>query len=112
MISLNQCNFIGNLGADIELRYMPDGTATTTFSIGVADDYKDKSTGAKVEQTEWVRISAYGKKAEICAEYLKKGSKIFVTGKQHTRNWEENGVTRYTTEIRLDRMQMLDKKPE
>lgn len=108
---LNQCNFIGRLGRDPELRYTPGGDAVCNFSIAVGGDYtKD---GQKIEETEWVRISAFGKKAEVCGEYLTKGSKIFVTGRMRTRKWQDKeGVERHTTEILMDTMQMLDSKPQ
>ena len=110
--SLNQCNFIGNLGRDVELRYLPSGQAVASFSIAVSDDYKDKD-GNKVEQTEWVRISAFGKLGEICGQYLQKGSKIFVSGRMKTRKWQaQDGTDRYSTEIVASEMQMLDSRTE
>lgn len=108
MISLNQCNFIGNLGDDVEKKAMPNGKSVVNFSIAVANDYtKD---GQKVEQTEWVRIVAFDKLADICGLYLKKGSKVFVTGRQQTRSWEQDGIKRYMTEIVISNMQMLDSR--
>ncbi len=109
--SLNLCQFIGNLGQDPETRYLPSGGAVTNFSIAVADDYKDKNTGQKVEQTEWVRCSCFGKLAEIAGEYLKKGSKVYVSGKMKTRKWQgQDGQDRYSTEINVSDMQMLDSR--
>lgn len=105
---LNQCNFIGRLGKDIEIRYMPSGSAVANFSIAVSDDYtKD---GQKVDQTEWVKIVAFNKLAEICEKYLKKGSKVFVSGRFKTRMYEQDNVKKYTTEIVCETMQMLDTK--
>ena len=106
---LNQCNFIGRLGAAPELRYTPQGAAVCSFTIAVGDDYKNKD-GQKVEQTEWVRIVAFNRLAEIIEEYCRKGSKVFVTGKMKTRSWEQDGVKRYATEIVAAEFQMLDSK--
>jgi single-strand DNA-binding protein len=106
---LNKCQFIGRLGQDVELRHMPNGTAVASLSLAVGDDYKDKQ-GNKVEQTEWVRVSAFSKLAEVMAEYLKKGSKVYIEGKMKTRKWDKDGQTHYTTEIIAENMQMLDSK--
>lgn len=103
---LNKCQFIGRLGKDVEIRYTPSGTACASFSLAVGDDYKDKS-GRKVEQTEWVKISAFDKLAEIMNQYLKKGSLIYIEGKMKTRSYEKDGVKVYSTEIIADQMQML-----
>jgi single-strand DNA-binding protein len=109
---LNQCNFIGRLGRDPEVRYMPSGDAMVEFSIAVGGDYTDKS-GNKQEETEWVNVTAFGKKAEIVGEYLHKGSKIFVTGRLKTRKWQDKeGNDRYKTGVVMDTMQMLDNKPQ
>lgn len=102
---LNQCSFIGRLGKDPETRYMPNGDATTSFSIAVGWKSKDK------EGTEWVNIVTFGKLAEICSDYLKKGAQVFVQGRFRTREWEKDGVKRYSTEIIADQMQMLGGKP-
>lgn len=112
--SLNQCSFIGNLGKDPEVRYLPSGGAVTSFSIAVADDYKDKQTGQMVEQTEWVPVTMYGKLAEIAGEYLRKGSKVFIQGKFKTRKYQDKqtGADRYSTSVVADTMQMLDSKPQ
>lgn len=80
-----------------------------SFTIAVGDDYKNKD-GQKVEQTEWVRIVAFNRLAEIIEEYCRKGSKVFVTGKMKTRSWEQDGIKRYATEIVASEMQMLDSK--
>jgi single-strand DNA-binding protein len=108
---LNRCTFIGRLGKDPEIRYMPNGTGVANMTIAVGDDYKDKNTGEKVEQTEWVRLSLFGKQAENAVEYLKKGSKIYVEGKFKTRSYEKDDVTHYVTEIQVQSFQMLDSKP-
>ena len=99
---LNQCNFIGRLGADPETRYAPSGDAICNFRIAVGWKTKEK------EGAEWVRVSTFGKLAEICGKYLKKGSQVFISGKMSTRKWQDKeGRDQYTTEIRADQMQML-----
>ena len=98
---LNQCNFIGRLGADPEMRYMPSGEPICNFRIAVGWKTKDK------EGAEWVSITAFSKLAEICGQYLKKGSQVFVSGRMKTDEYEKDGVKRYTTKIIADRMQML-----
>jgi len=111
--SLNLCQFIGNLGKDVEIRATQGGKAVANFSIAVADGYRDKQTGENVDQTEWVRCVAFDKLAEICGQYLHKGSKVHVQGRMKTRKWQDqNGQDRFTTEIALEGMQMLDGKPE
>ena len=106
MASLNQCNFIGNVGK-IETRYLPSGECITNLSLAVNDKYKDKY-GQVVEHTEWVRVSFFGKLAEIAAQYVKKGDPLYVSGSMRTRKYsDKEGVERYATEIRGDRMQML-----
>jgi len=110
MASVNKCIFIGNLGKDPEIRYLPSGEAVANFSIACSETWTDK-LGAKQEQTEWVRISAFGKTAEIAGEYLKKGSQVYIEGRMQTRKWtDKENQERYTTEIRCDRMQMLGGK--
>jgi single-strand DNA-binding protein len=106
---LNRCEFIGRLGQDPETRYMPNGSAVTNITIAVGDDYKDKQ-GNKVEQTEWVRVSAFQNLAEVMGKYLKKGSKVYIAGKMKTRKYEQDGVTKYATEIHASDMYMLDSK--
>jgi single-strand DNA-binding protein len=105
--SINLCTFIGNLGRDPEVRYMPNGDAVANYSIACTDSFKDKA-GAKQERTEWVRIVQYGKGAEVAGQYLKKGAAVYVQGRMQTRKWtNKEGVDQYTTEIIADRMQML-----
>jgi single-strand DNA-binding protein len=107
MASVNKCIFIGNLGRDPEIRYMPSGDAMANFSIACTDSFKGKS-GEKQERTEWVRIVMFGKQAEIAGEYLKKGSSVYIEGRMQTRKWtNKEGQEQYTTEIVADRMQML-----
>lgn len=112
MASVNKWIGIGNLGRDPEMRYLPDGTAVASLAVACTDKFKDKS-GQMVEQTEWVRVGFFGKTAEVCGQYLKKGSQVYIEGSIRTRKWQDkDGQDRYTTEIRGDRMQMLGGKPE
>lgn len=111
-MSLNKTTLIGHLGADPEIRYMPDGTATATVSVATTDKWKDKTTKEPKEKTEWHRVVFFGKLAEVVGEYVKKGSQIYVEGKLRTRKWKDNkDIERYTTEIVANELQMLDKKP-
>jgi single-strand DNA-binding protein len=107
MASVNKVILIGNLGRDPEVRYLPSGDAVANFSIATTDKWKDKN-GDMQEQTEWHRIAFFGRQAEICGEYLRKGSSVYVEGRLQTRKWtDKDGNERTTTEIRGDRMQML-----
>jgi single-strand DNA-binding protein len=110
MKDLNQCNFIGRLGQDVELKYTASGSAVANLSLACQDDYNDKASGNKIEATNWIRVVMFGKLAEITNQYAGKGSKIFVSGKQVTRTWDKNGTTMYTTEIVANEMQLLDPK--
>lgn len=103
---LNQCSFIGRLGAEPETRYTASGDPICSFRIAVGWKSKDK------EGAEWVSLTAFGKLAEICSQYLKKGSKVFVQGRMKTEDYEKDGIKRYSTKIMMDNMQMLDSKPE
>lgn len=110
MSDLNRCDFIGRLGQDPELRYTKDGKAVANLSLAVSETWKDKQ-GQKQEKTEWVRVSAFGRLAEIMGEYLRKGSQVYVSGKMQTRKWQDNnGQDRYTTEILANELQMLGGK--
>ena len=109
---LNSCNFIGRLGRDPETKYLPNGDAVTNFSIAVGESWKDKASGEKKEVTEWVNCVAFRKLGEICGEWLKKGSQIYIGGKMKTRTWEKEGQKHYRTEIILENMQMLGGKSE
>ena len=107
MSDLNQCSFIGRLGRDVELRVTPAGDSVATFSIGCG--WKTKSK----EGTEWVNVTAFGKLAEICGQYLTKGSQVYVQGKLKTDKFEDkNGVTKYSTKIAADTVQFLGKGKE
>jgi single-strand DNA-binding protein len=111
MASVNKVILIGNLGNDPDMRYLPSGDAVANLSVATTDKYKDKN-GEMQEATEWHRVSFFGKTAEICGQYLKKGSSVYVEGSIRTRKWQDKeGNDRYTTEIRGDRMQMLGGRP-
>lgn len=108
---INKVILIGNLGADPEVRYMPNGSAVANVRLATTESWKDKETGALQEQTEWHRVAFFNRLAEIAAEYLRKGSKIYVEGQIRTRKWQDQaGQDRYTTEIIGREMQMLDSK--
>lgn len=107
---INKVILIGNLGADPEMRYTPQGAAVCTFNMATNETWTD-TAGEKQERTEWHRIVAWRRLAEFCSEYLKKGSKIYVEGRLQTRSWEDqNGVKRYATEIVARDIQMLDSR--
>jgi len=108
MASVNKVIIVGNLGRDPETRYMPSGDALTSITVATTDTWKDKATGEKKEQTEWHRISFFGKLAEIAGQYLKKGSQVYIEGSLRTRKYtDKDGVEKYSTEIKADTMQML-----
>lgn len=109
---LNSCSFIGRLGKDPEVRFMTNGKAVASFSIAVGSQWKDKQTGEKQVSTEWVNITAFDKLGEICGEYLKKGSQVFISGRMKTEKYQdkETGADRYSTKIIADNMQMLSGK--
>ena len=105
---VNKVILVGNLGKDPDTRYMPSGSAVTNFSIATSESWKDKQTGEQKDRTEWHNISMFGKLAEIAAEYLRKGSQVYIEGKLRTRKWQDkSGNDRYTTEVIADEMQML-----
>lgn len=110
MASLNRATLIGRLGQDPEVRYTQSNTAVANFSLATNERYKDRN-GEFQEKTEWHRIVAWGRTAEICQEYLKKGSLVYIEGPIETREWEgKDGQKRYTTEIKALTMQMLDSR--
>jgi single-strand DNA-binding protein len=110
---LNKCSFIGRLGADPETRYAPSGDAICSFSIAVGSQWKDKASGDKKEATEWVNVTAFGKLGEICSQYLRKGSQIYLEGRMKTEKYQaKDGTDRYSTKIIADNMQMLGGKQD
>ena len=106
---LNKCEFIGNLGKDPEVRYISSGDCVANFSLACTERRgKDKKN-----HTEWIKVVAWGKLAEICEKWLKKGNQVYIEGKMQTRKWEDkNGNQRYTTEIKASEMLMLGGKSE
>jgi len=105
---VNRVIIVGNLGGDPETRYMPSGSAVTNFTVATNESWKDKQTGEQKERTEWHKVSMFNRLAEIAAEYLRKGSQVYIEGKLRTRKWQgQDGQDRYTTEIIADEMQML-----
>ncbi len=105
---VNKVIVVGNLGQDPETRYMPSGSAVTNLRIATNESWKDKQTGEQKDRTEWHSVAMFGRLAEIAAEYLRKGSQVYIEGKLRTRKWQDkDGNDRYTTEIIADEMQML-----
>jgi single-strand DNA-binding protein len=107
---VNKVILIGNVGGDPETKYMPSGGAVTNLSIATSESWKDKQTGQPQERTEWHRVVFFNRLAEIASEYVRKGSKVYVEGALRTRQWEQDGVKRYSTEIVASQMQMLDSR--
>jgi single-strand DNA-binding protein len=108
---VNKVIIVGTLGKDPETRYMPSGSAVTNLRLATNEQWKDKQTGEQQERTEWHSIAMFGRLAEIAAEYLRKGSQVYIEGKLRTRKWQDKeGKDRYTTEIVADEMQMLGSK--
>ena len=105
---VNKVILVGNLGSDPETRYMPSGDAVTNISVATTESWKDKQTGEQKEKTEWHRVVMFRRLGEIAAEYLRKGSQVYIEGKLRTNKWKDrDGNDRYTTEIIADEMQML-----
>lgn len=112
---INKVILIGNLGQDPEVRYMPNGGAVANLTLATSESWRDKQTGEQKERSEWHRVVIFGKLAEVAAEYLKKGSQVYIEGALQTRKWQDsNGQDRYTTEIVVNIggvMQMLGGRP-
>lgn len=106
--SVNKVQIIGTLGRDPEMKYLPSGSAVVSVSVATDESYQDKQSGQKVEKTEWHRLTGFGKVAEIIGQYLKKGSKAYFEGKLRTNEYEKDGIKRYSTEIVINDMMMLD----
>ena len=112
MASVNKVILVGNLGADPETRFMPNGDAVANIRLATTESWKDKASGEKKEITEWHRVVLYRKLGEIAGQYLKKGSAVYIEGRIRTRKWQDKeGQERYTTEIEANEMQMLGGKP-
>lgn len=111
MASVNKVILVGNLGADPETRYMPNGDAVCNIRIATTESWKDKTSGDKREITEWHRIVFYRRLAEIAGQYLKKGTPVYIEGRIRTRKWQnKEGQDQYTTEIEATEMQMLGRR--
>lgn len=111
---INKVILVGVLGQDPEVKYLTNGNAVCNLSLATNEEWKDKQTGEKKSRTEWHRVVMFGKVAEIAGEYCRKGSQVYIEGKLETREWEKDGVKRYTTEIKVDMqgtMQLLGGKP-
>jgi len=107
---VNKAIIIGNVGSDPDIRTMPNGNQVVNLSIATSDEWKDKNTGDKKEKTEWHRCVFFNKIADIAAQYVNKGSKLYIEGRLQTRSYEQDGVKKYSTEIVVNDMQMLDSK--
>lgn len=108
MAGVNKVIIVGRLGGDPDVRTMPNGDTVANISVATSESWNDRNTGERREITEWHRIVFYRRQAEICGEYLKKGSQVYVEGRLRTRKWQDqNGQERYTTEIQGDVLQML-----
>jgi single-strand DNA-binding protein len=108
---VNKVIIVGNLGKEVETRYLPSGGAVTNITVATSETWKDKSSGQMQERVEWHRVVFFNKLAEIAGEYLKKGAKVYIEGKLVTRKWQDqSGSDRYTTEIHANELQMLDGK--
>jgi len=113
MAGVNKVIIIGRLGRDPELRNFQNGTPVANFPVATSEQWTDKQTGEKKEKTEWHRIVAFGRLAEICGQYLAKGKQVYIEGRLQTREWEDrDGITRYTTEIVASNMQMLGSRQD
>ena len=105
---INKVIIVGNVGGDPETRYMPSGSAVTNITVATNESWKDKASGEQKERTEWHRVVMFNRLGEIAAEYLRKGSQVYIEGKLRTNKWQDkSGNDRYTTEIIADEMQML-----
>lgn len=111
MSGINKVIAIGNLGQDPETRYTQGGSPVTNFSIAVSEKWKDKQSGETREETEWINCTAFGRLAEVCSQYLRKGSKVYIEGKMKTSSWEKDGQKHYRTGVNVREMQMLGGQP-
>ena len=114
-MSVSKTILIGNVGGDPELRAFADGTSVCNFSLATSESWRDKQSGERKDRTEWHKVVIVGKLADIASQYLRKGSKVYIEGQNRTREWEKDGIKRYTTEVHVGfggQMQMLDGKPD
>ncbi len=113
MSGVNKVILVGNLGKDPEVRYLESGVAVANFPIATSETYKDRNTGERITQTEWHNVVLWRGLAEVAEKYLKKGNQVYIEGKLRTRSWEDqNGNTRYTTEVVGDNMTMLGRRDD
>lgn len=113
MASLNRVTLIGNVGSDVEMRYLPSGDGVANFRLATSDKWKDKQTGEQKEVTEWHRLVCFRRLAEIANEYVKKGSQLYIEGSIKTRKWtDKDGQERYTVEIEVSELKMLGSRRE
>lgn len=111
---VNKVLLIGNVGGEPEVRQLPSGNWVANVTLATSESWKNRQTGERQERTEWHRLVFFGRLAEVVGQYVRKGSKLYVEGRLQTREWEKDGVKRYTTEIVIDQrgqMQMLDRRP-
>lgn len=110
---LNLCQFIGRLGKDPEMRHMPSGDAIASFSLAVGSNWKDRNSGERVESTEWINVTMFGKVAEIAGEFLVKGKQVYISGRLKTEKWQDKeGNDKYTTKVIADQLQLLGSKSD
>ena len=110
---VNKVIILGNLGADPDSRSTPGGTTVCNLSVATTENWRNRETGEQQQHTEWHRVVMFGKLAEIAAEYLRKGSKVYLEGRLRTNKYEDKeGTTKYSTQIIADELQMLDRRPE
>jgi single-strand DNA-binding protein len=113
MASVNKLIIVGNLGADPEVRYLPSGDAVANLRVATTEKWKDKASGEVKEHTEWHRCNLFGRLAQVAAEYLKKGSSVYIEGRIRTRKWtDQAGVDKYSVEVQVDQLQMLGGRTE
>ena len=116
MSGINKAILVGNIGKDVEVKFMQNGTAMANFSVATAESWIDKETGKKTDKTEWHNISVFGKTAEYLGKYASKGAKVYVEGKIQTRKYNKDGVERYSTSILVSgfngKVEILDRKSE
>lgn len=110
MAGVNKVILLGRLGKDPEVRHLENGTPVASFSIATSETYKDRNSGERIEKTEWHNIVLWRGLAEVAEKYLHKGDQVYIDGKLKTRSWEKDGVTRYTTEIVADNMNLLSNR--
>ena len=107
---INKVILIGNLGRDPEVRYTQAGKAVANFTVATSESWRDRQTNEMQERTEWHRVVCFDRQGEVAGEYLRKGSKVYIEGRLQTRSWEQDGHTRYATEVIARDMQMLDSR--